>query len=122
MEAKRSVHSVQCTLHSGFVVVSTAPVDTLVGHHEHASDAEDADLVSFHVQRGDIIVMGTDGLLDNLTDEEICEELEVQCAMGGSPTQMTHALVKVGRGACRGGAGGEVSDAQHPHTNDARAG
>lgn len=29
-----------------------------IGHHEYASRAEDADLVSFFVCRGDIIVMG----------------------------------------------------------------
>jgi len=34
---------------------------------------EDAECYVFNVQRGDLIVMGTDGLFDNLYDQEICQ-------------------------------------------------
>mmetsp|Transcript_35992 Transcript_35992/g.66158 ORF Transcript_35992/g.66158 Transcript_35992/m.66158 type:complete len:329 (+) Transcript_35992:142-1128(+) len=33
----------------------------------------DAQWYEFHVQQGDLIVMGTDGLFDNLYDQEICQ-------------------------------------------------
>mmetsp|Transcript_36701 Transcript_36701/g.84454 ORF Transcript_36701/g.84454 Transcript_36701/m.84454 type:complete len:553 (+) Transcript_36701:66-1724(+) len=34
---------------------------------------EDAEWYVYHVQQGDLIVMGTDGLFDNLYDQEICQ-------------------------------------------------
>lgn len=42
-----------------------------LGHHAGANRVEDADLASFHVKKGDIIVMGSDGLLDNLSETDI---------------------------------------------------
>eukprot|EP00983_Pelagomonas_calceolata_P002098 71233-Pelagomonas_calceolata.AAC.1 len=36
---------------------------------------EDSDLASFHVHAGDIIVMGSDGLLDNLAELDIMTEV-----------------------------------------------
>mmetsp|Transcript_963 Transcript_963/g.2182 ORF Transcript_963/g.2182 Transcript_963/m.2182 type:complete len:591 (+) Transcript_963:2-1774(+) len=35
-------------------------------------EPEDAETYEFQVQRGDLLIMGTDGVFDNLYDEEIC--------------------------------------------------
>jgi hypothetical protein len=43
------------------------------------AQVEDCDLASFHVHAGDIIVMGSDGLLDNLAEVDIMTEV------GGGP-------------------------------------
>jgi hypothetical protein len=40
-----------------------------LGHHAHANGVEDADLATFPVAKGDVVVMGSDGLLDNLSDQ-----------------------------------------------------
>ncbi len=39
------------------------------------AQVEDSDLASFHVQPGDVIVMGSDGLLDNMADLDISREV-----------------------------------------------
>lgn len=65
-----------------------------IGHHEYASSAEDADLVSFYLSPGDIVVMGSDGLLDNLNDSEIKAVLSEQLAQGAGPSKLVHVLVK----------------------------
>ena len=40
-----------------------------LGHHEHSSRVEDSDLACFHVLPGDILVMGSDGLFDNVSEK-----------------------------------------------------
>ena len=40
-----------------------------LGHHKYSSRVEDSDLACFHVVPGDVIVMGTDGLLDNVSEK-----------------------------------------------------
>jgi protein phosphatase PTC7 len=42
-----------------------------LGHHEVADKPQDCMLASIPVVRGDIVIMGTDGLWDNLFDREI---------------------------------------------------
>jgi hypothetical protein len=37
--------------------------------------AQDADLATFVVQAGDVIVAGSDGLLDNLSETELMDEV-----------------------------------------------
>lgn len=44
-----------------------------LGHHEGASRPEDAMLSSVLVQRGDVVVVGSDGLFDNVTDCGVAE-------------------------------------------------
>ena len=46
-----------------------------LGHHSGASRYEEADLASFTIKKGDIIVMGSDGLLDNLSESEMLAEI-----------------------------------------------
>ena len=65
------------------------------GHHAHSSRVEDADLVSFYVSPGDIIVMGSDGLLDNLSEEEVMTALTQLLASNSSPSAMVQMLVKM---------------------------
>ncbi|KAK3239312.1 hypothetical protein CYMTET_50753 [Cymbomonas tetramitiformis] len=46
-----------------------------LGHHEGADYADDAVVHSSSLQEGDVIVLGTDGLWDNLSDEDVVEKL-----------------------------------------------
>ncbi|KAG1681171.1 hypothetical protein FOA52_015614 [Chlamydomonas sp. UWO 241] len=66
-----------------------------IGHHVHASKVSDADLVSFYVCRGDVIVMGSDGLLDNVSDERIAALLTSLLAQGAGPARMVQELTRI---------------------------
>ena len=55
-----------------------------LGHHANADTAEDAMLSTMAVNPGDVIVMGSDGLFDNLSDEEIIEKVEAGLLQGQS--------------------------------------
>lgn len=46
-----------------------------LGHHEQSSSPESADVVKTRVEKGDVVVLGTDGLFDNVMDHEIAEEV-----------------------------------------------
>ncbi len=46
-----------------------------LGHHAAANKAEDAETCTLPVKPGDVIVMGTDGLLDNLSETEMVSEV-----------------------------------------------
>lgn len=47
-----------------------------LGHFPHSNTPDDADLATFVVQSGDVIVAGSDGLLDNLSEHELTEEVD----------------------------------------------
>ena len=54
-----------------------------LGHHEGADKPEDAMVNVIPVAAGDTIIMGTDGLFDNLSEEDaakISSEVQVRCA------------------------------------------
>lgn len=70
-----------------------------IGHHEHASKAADADLCSFYVCRGDVIVMGSDGLLDNVADRTIIDTLNKVGTNSRSRERETWR--ESGRGQCQ---------------------
>lgn len=55
-----------------------------LGHHEHSDHPSDAMLTTFPLEPGDIIVMGSDGLWDNLSEAEILEVIEKVFSTGGS--------------------------------------
>lgn len=61
------------------------------------TQAEDADVASFHVRPGDVIVMGSDGLLDNVSDTDIANEMYVL-------PQVSHLEVHEGGAQCCGHA------------------
>jgi hypothetical protein len=69
-----------------------------LGHHSGAQAPEDADLVALPVSPGDVIVMGTDGLLDNLSEGEILREVQLEAAA---------ALLAARRSAGAGGGKGQ---------------
>lgn len=66
-----------------------------IGHHEHASSASDADLASFYMCRGDLVVMGSDGLLDNVHESSISAALTQLLAQGAGPSRMVQELVRM---------------------------
>ncbi|KAL6757479.1 hypothetical protein V8C86DRAFT_2623890 [Haematococcus lacustris] len=66
-----------------------------VGHQATANKVEDCDLASFHVHPGDVIVMGSDGLLDNVADLEILAEIKAMVHQGGSANSLTQRLTKL---------------------------
>ncbi|MEW5318281.1 MAG: hypothetical protein WDW38_009514 [Sanguina aurantia] len=66
-----------------------------LGHHRYANSVDDADLVTHHVVPGDVLVMGTDGLLDNLGDSEIVREVQQCLTNGSSPGEAVRHLVKL---------------------------
>lgn len=60
--------------------------------HRRQDAPEHADLYSFKVQDGDLILLGTDGVFDNLHDHEVCQlasmamwPLEARAPGGGKP-------------------------------------
>jgi serine/threonine protein phosphatase PrpC len=55
-----------------------------------------ADLYTFPVQEGDLVVLGTDGVFDNLHDREICDLAD----MAASPFEAPY-LVEPNSGKCR---------------------
>ena len=46
-----------------------------LGHHEHADHPARAQLFSVVLEAGDIIILGTDGLFDNVSDADILEDV-----------------------------------------------
>lgn len=63
--------------------------------------AEDAEVYVFPVQPGDIVVAGSDGLFDNVFDEDIAQVVTATMEKGSSPLSATHmtaeALVQFAR-------------------------
>lgn len=66
-----------------------------LGHHKYANRPEDADLATFPVLKGDVIVMGSDGLLDNLSETEMLDEVVRLRRQKASPSQMVQRLAKL---------------------------
>lgn len=72
---------------------------------------QDAALYSFDVAAGDLIVLGTDGVFDNLHDYELCELAQTAAAMGPpevcatDPTELAAAIARAAFArACDGSA------------------
>jgi protein phosphatase PTC7 len=66
-----------------------------LGHHRYANSPADADLSTLPVVAGDIIIMGSDGLLDNMSDKEMVQQvrgdmyiIESQCQSAQQPRSM----------------------------------
>merc|ERR1740121_1012513 len=62
----------------------------------HQDGPDDADLYSCRLREGDLLVLGTDGLFDNIHDQELCQllshvvsPLEVSGPCEGSPREYT---------------------------------
>jgi protein phosphatase PTC7 len=72
-----------------------------LGHHTYANRPTDADLAAMPVAAGDVVVMGSDGLLDNLSETEIVAEVSRLVAEGARPAAMAQRIAKVGCTGCR---------------------
>lgn len=70
-----------------------------LGHHDAADEPEDAMLTTMPVYPGDVIVVGSDGLFDNLQDDEIVEIVEAETLQGHSPSAIAHKLAFAAFGA-----------------------
>lgn len=69
-----------------------------LGHHRYANSPCDADLAALPVTSGDVVVMGSDGLLDNMSELEVVNEVSKLIAAGAKPGAMAQRIAKV-RGA-----------------------
>ncbi len=68
-----------------------------LGHQEGADEPEDAMLATVPVYPGDVLVFGSDGLFDNVSDERIVDIVDDTLAKGGAPPatkarEICHAL------------------------------
>ncbi len=66
-----------------------------LGHHRYANSPCDADLAALPVTSGDVIVMGSDGLLDNMSETEVVAEVSKLIAAGAKPAAMAQRIAKV---------------------------
>ena len=70
-----------------------------LGHHAGADSADDAMLSTMPMYPGDVLVMGSDGLFDNLHDEEIVQLVEAGTLQGQSTGSMAQSLAFAAFGA-----------------------
>lgn len=63
-----------------------------LGHQEGADNPEDAMLSTMPLYPDDILIMGSDGLFDNLSDEEILETVEAVVDRGGKTGAISKQL------------------------------
>eukprot|EP00889_Picochlorum_renovo_P001840 jgi/Picre1/28870/NNA_004266.t1 len=63
-----------------------------LGHQEGADNPEDAMLSTMPLYPGDVLIIGSDGLFDNVADESIVEMVNKVLAEGGKPNELSQAL------------------------------
>ncbi|BDA46553.1 Protein phosphatase PTC7 homolog fig at C-terminar half [Coccomyxa sp. Obi] len=63
-----------------------------LGHYEGADSPEDAMLMTVPVEAGDFVVLGSDGLWDNLSDEQILEEVRASLHAREGASAAAHRL------------------------------
>eukprot|EP00198_Chlamydomonas_reinhardtii_P000304 XP_001689639.1 predicted protein [Chlamydomonas reinhardtii] len=66
-----------------------------LGHHANADTVDKCDVATRAVRRGDVLVLGTDGLLDNLSDVEIAEEVAACRGRGQGPSIIAQRLARL---------------------------
>lgn len=66
-----------------------------LGHHLTTDGVEHCDVVSLALRRDDVIVMGTDGLLDNLNDHEIAAEVVAGRMRGSGTSAIAQRLARL---------------------------
>lgn len=64
-----------------------------LGHHTTADSPDDAMLFTVPIYPGDCLILGSDGLFDNLHDEEIIETVDRAMTEGAPPSAVSQALV-----------------------------
>ena len=71
-----------------------------LGHHEASDSVSDADVERIDVYADDVLILATDGLFDNVTDEEILAETSTWLKTPNSPERdLANALVRRAFGA-----------------------
>jgi protein phosphatase PTC7 len=65
-----------------------------LGHMAHSNAPEDADLRTMLVEPGDVIVAGSDGLLDNLSELEVLEDVERGLHAGARAPELARRIAK----------------------------
>lgn len=55
---------------------------------------DDAELLSFPVQHGDLVILGTDGLFDNVDEKRICKVIETALAVADEPKLTLSTLAR----------------------------
>ena len=63
-----------------------------LGHHAGADAPEDAMLATQPVYPGDVLIVGSDGLWDNVEDEEVVSSVEAVLMEDGPPSAVAQAL------------------------------
>ncbi|GLC59487.1 hypothetical protein PLESTB_001492600 [Pleodorina starrii] len=66
-----------------------------LGHHAMADSVEMCDVATQSVRPGDVVVLGTDGLYDNLSDIEIADEVAACRARGSGPSVIAQRLARL---------------------------
>lgn len=66
-----------------------------LGHHEGADPVEAAMLHTLPVTSGDVIILGSDGLWDNVSVHEISETVKTLTASGSRPSVIAQRLTKL---------------------------
>ena len=66
-----------------------------LGHHKYASKPQDAIMDNFQVVPGDTIVMGSDGLFDNLFLPTIIQQIDHHRSNGKSPQALVGKLIEM---------------------------
>lgn len=100
--ASLSLFSVMCVLSQMAVKFRTPQLEHefgcpyQLGHHRYANSPCDADLAALPVTSGDVVVMGSDGLLDNMSETEVVNEVSKLIAAGAKPGAMAQRIAKVG--------------------------
>lgn len=63
-----------------------------LGHFDGADLPEDAMLTTMPVSPGDIVILGSDGLFDNVSEEELLDEVERDVLEGVKPSVIAQRL------------------------------
>lgn len=66
-----------------------------LGHHQYANSPQDADLTTLPVVPGDVIIMGSDGLLDNVSELELVQQVKQWAQTRVRPGAMAQQLAKL---------------------------
>ncbi|GMH33475.1 hypothetical protein BSKO_01309 [Bryopsis sp. KO-2023] len=66
-----------------------------LGHHKHAASPNDAMLESLQLYPGDTIVMGSDGLFDNVFVSEVVKQVKTFREEGKGPQALVHKLTEI---------------------------
>ena len=64
-----------------------------LGHHAASDRPEDAMLHTARLAPGDVLILGSDGLWDNLHDVEIAERVQAGVAAGAAPAAIARSVV-----------------------------